>query len=97
VDDGVYEGRNLENPFSVERLAFFNAAWQPEKMKRLLAHSPQDSADHNKILVFPAGVYKVDNSIFIPPGARIVGTLWSQIMATGKAFSDPQNARVLMK
>jgi glucan 1,3-beta-glucosidase len=57
----------------------------------------QSAAQSKKILVFPAGVYAVDNTLNIPPGSRIVGVLWSQIVATGAAFSDPLNPIVLAK
>jgi glucan 1,3-beta-glucosidase len=55
------------------------------------------SAGTGKVLLFPAGVYPVDDTIIIPTGARIQGALWSQIMAVGPAFRDPQNPKALAK
>jgi glucan 1,3-beta-glucosidase len=49
------------------------------------------------ILVFPAGIYAVEDTIKIPLGSRIVGVLWSQIMAVGKSFNDPNNVKILAK
>ncbi|KAK6330900.1 hypothetical protein TWF718_003098 [Orbilia javanica] len=50
-----------------------------------------------KIVFFPAGVYKVTNTINIPVGARIVGESWSQIMGTGSYFGDAENPKVMIK
>ncbi|KAF2420339.1 pectin lyase-like protein [Tothia fuscella] len=55
------------------------------------------AAGGNKVLVFPAGIYAVDDTVTVPSGSRIVGVLWSQLMATGSAFSDPLNPKVLAK
>jgi glucan 1,3-beta-glucosidase len=55
------------------------------------------SANEKKILVFPAGVYKVEDTLFVPPGARMVGVLWPQIMATGNNFNDASSPRIMMK
>lgn len=56
-----------------------------------------DSANQHKVLVFPAGTYKTEDTIFIPPGARLVGALWSQIMASGPTFSDVSRPKVLAR
>jgi glucan 1,3-beta-glucosidase len=55
------------------------------------------AASQNKILMFPAGIYKVDDTLFIPPNSRIVGALWSQIMAVGSNFQDDVKPRILAK
>lgn len=57
----------------------------------------QASAQQGKVLVFPAGIYLVDDTIFVPAGARIVGASWAQIAATGKNFANPQNPRVVVR
>jgi pectate lyase-like protein len=64
---------------------------------KLINNALRDGAKQGKVVVFPAGTYKVDDTIFIPPGSRLVGALWSQIMATGKGFSDPLEPKVLAK
>jgi glucan 1,3-beta-glucosidase len=56
-----------------------------------------EAASKKKILVFPAGVYKVDDTIHIPPGSRLVGALWSQIMAVGRKFENKEDPKVLAK
>jgi hypothetical protein len=48
-----------------------------------------------KVLVFPAGRYLVDGTIIIPGGSRLVGVLWSQIIATGPLFRDQYKPVVL--
>lgn len=57
----------------------------------------EQSAREKKVLVFPAGVYKVPDTLFVPPGARMVGVLWSQIMAVGSKFNDSSDPKVLTK
>jgi glucan 1,3-beta-glucosidase len=57
----------------------------------------KEAARLRKVLVFPAGVYKVSDTIFVPPESKIVGALWSQIMADGKQFEDKDNPRILVK
>jgi hypothetical protein len=64
-----------------------------KRINEILSHASIEA----KIVVFPAGTYKVDDTIFIPPNTRIVGALWSQIMATGKRFSDPKKPKVFIK
>jgi glucan 1,3-beta-glucosidase len=53
------------------------------------------AAGTGKVLLFPAGIYPVDDTIHIPAGTRIQGALWSQIMAVGSAFGDPEKPKVL--
>jgi glucan 1,3-beta-glucosidase len=40
------------------------------------------------ITFFPAGTYLVSDTIFIPPGSRIVGEAFSAISAVGSKFSN---------
>jgi hypothetical protein len=56
----------------------------PNLNSNLINIALKEAAAEKKILVFPAGIYKVDNTLIIPPGTRMVGALWSQIMAIGK-------------
>ncbi|KAF2263780.1 exo-beta 1,3 glucanase-like protein [Lojkania enalia] len=51
----------------------------------------KDAIAKNKILFFDHGVYKVTNTIYIPPGARMVGEMFSTIMATGSTWKDKTN------
>ncbi|ODQ49670.1 pectin lyase-like protein [Saitoella complicata NRRL Y-17804] len=44
-----------------------------------------------KIVYFPAGSYVVTNTITIPAGSRIVGEVWSTVMAYGSNFADSSN------
>jgi glucan 1,3-beta-glucosidase len=45
-----------------------------------------------KIVYFDSGIYMINTSITIPPGARIVGEAYPVIMAYGRFFSDIGNA-----
>lgn len=40
------------------------------------------------VIFFPAGVYAVANTVLVPPGTKMVGEGWSQIMGYGPKFSD---------
>jgi glucan 1,3-beta-glucosidase len=55
------------------------------------------AAAKNLVFVFPAGMHMVDDTLDIPPGSRLSGALWAQIMAVGKKFSDEKNPKVLAK
>ncbi|KAK6537192.1 hypothetical protein TWF694_011389 [Orbilia ellipsospora] len=45
----------------------------------------------NSILFIPAGVYVIKSTLYVRSSSRIVGEAWSQIMATGSVFNDPNN------
>jgi len=42
----------------------------------------------NKVVFFEHGVYKVTNTIYVPPGSRMVGETFSAIMASGSTWSN---------
>lgn len=46
------------------------------------------TAAQGKILWIPAGVYLVTDTVLVPPGAKVVGQSWSQIMGAGARFHD---------
>ena len=46
------------------------------------------AASSGKIVFFDQGTYKVTNTIYIPPGSRIVGEAYPVIMASGSVFSS---------
>ncbi|KAG7117994.1 Glucan 1 like protein [Verticillium longisporum] len=46
------------------------------------------TASAGKILWLPAGVYIVTDTVFVPPGAKVVGQSWSQIMGQGAKFQN---------
>jgi glucan 1,3-beta-glucosidase len=68
-----------------------NAASNTIKINEALSATAQNG----KVLIFPSGVYLVDDTLHFPRGSRVVGVLWSQIMATGVRFSDPNRPHVL--
>jgi hypothetical protein len=47
------------------------------------------------IIFIPAGTYIVTDTIVIPKGTKIVGEVWSQIMAQGPKFGDMNNPHVM--
>ncbi|KAK4506973.1 hypothetical protein PRZ48_000707 [Zasmidium cellare] len=50
-----------------------------------------------KITYFPHGVYLVTDTIYVPPGSRIVGEVWSTITASGEHFADENNPQPLIQ
>ncbi|KAH7027557.1 pectate lyase superfamily protein-domain-containing protein [Microdochium trichocladiopsis] len=50
-----------------------------------------------KILFIDAGSYILTSTITIPPGVKIIGETWSQLVASGAYFSDASNPKVLIR
>ncbi|KAJ5503889.1 hypothetical protein N7463_006763 [Penicillium fimorum] len=48
----------------------------------------KSAASAGKIVFFDQGTYKVTNTLYVPPGSRIVGEAYSVIMATGSVWSS---------
>ncbi|KAH6609302.1 glycoside hydrolase family 55 [Trichoderma cornu-damae] len=46
------------------------------------------AASQNKIAYFPFGKYRVDSTLFVPKGSRIVGEAWATITGNGNFFKD---------
>lgn len=46
------------------------------------------AVSNNKVFFVDAGIYRVTNTIIIPPGARIVGEAYANIMGSGSFFSN---------
>jgi hypothetical protein len=65
--------------------------------RKAIQDALNSAAAQKKVLLFPAGIYAVDDTLEIPIGSRLTGALWSQIMAVGQAFSDPSRPKILAK
>ena len=50
-----------------------------------------------KIIYFPAGVYPISSTIFVPAGSKLVGEAWSTLSATGNYFSDQHSPKPMLK
>jgi len=55
------------------------------------------SASQNKVLFFEHGVYRVTQTIYVPPGARMVGESFSAIMGSGNFWSDQSNPKPVVQ
>ncbi|RKU43104.1 hypothetical protein DL546_004170 [Coniochaeta pulveracea] len=53
----------------------------------------QLAASTNKIAYFPFGKYRVDSTLKIPVGSRIVGEAWATITGNGNYFKDSANPK----
>ncbi|WPH01842.1 Hypothetical protein R9X50_00469600 [Acrodontium crateriforme] len=49
------------------------------------------------VIFFPAGIYLVQGTVFIPEGSKIIGSGFSQIMATGPYFGDKDKPNVMVR
>jgi len=45
-------------------------------------------AAQGKVIFFPAGSYLMTNTVTVPPNSRIVGEVWTVIMASGSGFNN---------
>jgi hypothetical protein len=54
-------------------------------------------AGTDTIVYFPAGSYIITDTITIPPGIKIVGECWAQLVATGPNFGDADNPRPFIR
>ncbi len=51
------------------------------------------AASHNKIAYFPFGKYRVDSTLLVPKGSRLVGEAWATITGNGNYFKDATNPK----
>lgn len=51
------------------------------------------AAQKKKVAYFPFGKYRVDSTLVIPPGSRIVGEAWATITGKGEFFKDENNPK----
>ncbi|KAK0610586.1 glycoside hydrolase family 55 protein [Bombardia bombarda] len=57
----------------------------------------QLAASTNKIAYFPFGKYRVDSTLLVPIGSRIVGEAWATITGNGAFFKDASNPKPVVK
>ncbi|EGO54821.1 hypothetical protein NEUTE1DRAFT_49160 [Neurospora tetrasperma FGSC 2508] len=55
------------------------------------------AARQNKIAYFPFGKYRVDSTLFVPSGSRIVGEAWATITGYGPFFTDSAHPQPIIK
>lgn len=56
------------------------------------------NVNSGRIVYFPAGTYVFYKTVTVPPGVRIIGEVWSVIMAGGNSFfKDQMNPRAVLK
>ncbi|RAL06587.1 pectin lyase-like protein [Aspergillus homomorphus CBS 101889] len=55
------------------------------------------AANMSSIVFFPYGIYIIRDTLHVPVNSRIIGQVWSQIMATGQKFQDEQNPHVAVQ
>ncbi|KAL2179579.1 glycoside hydrolase family 55 protein [Thermothelomyces heterothallicus CBS 202.75] len=57
----------------------------------------QLAADQGKIAYFPFGKYRVDSTLLIPAGSRLVGEGWATIVGHGSRFADASSPRPVVQ
>ncbi|KAH8668587.1 pectate lyase superfamily protein-domain-containing protein [Xylariales sp. PMI_506] len=55
------------------------------------------AASQDKIAYFPFGKYRVDDTLLIPTGSRIVGEAWATITGNGDNFKDASSPRPVVQ
>ncbi|KAK4449157.1 glucan 1,3-beta-glucosidase [Podospora aff. communis PSN243] len=50
-----------------------------------------------KLIFFPQGIYQTLETIYIPPGSRLVGEVFSTITALGAHFSNPSSPQPIVQ
>ncbi|KAF1831351.1 exo-beta 1,3 glucanase-like protein [Decorospora gaudefroyi] len=55
------------------------------------------AVSQNKVLFFEHGIYKVTRTIYVPPGARMVGETFSTIMGSGATWSNKDRPAPIMQ
>ncbi|KAH8810663.1 pectate lyase superfamily protein-domain-containing protein [Xylogone sp. PMI_703] len=76
---------------SVINVASFGAVGDPNARDQSAALNAAFAAANGAVVFIPAGIYMIANTLFVPPGSRIVGEAWSQLMGFGETFSDTTN------
>jgi hypothetical protein len=55
------------------------------------------AAGSGQVAYFPAGIYQVGGTVFVPTGTRMQGASWSQIQASGAYFADMARPQVVVR
>ncbi|KAK5991277.1 Glucan endo-1,3-beta-glucosidase BGN13.1 [Cladobotryum mycophilum] len=66
---------------------------ESDALNKVLAYA----AKNNKIAYFPFGDYRVQKTLLIPIGSRIVGEAWSTISGAGQFFKDSNNPKPVVQ
>ncbi|KAK3904930.1 glycoside hydrolase [Staphylotrichum tortipilum] len=77
-------GRTVHGDNSLDESAALNAILQL-------------AAQQNKIAYFPFGKYRVDSTLLIPKGSRVVGEAWATIVGFGAYFKDAANPKPVVQ
>lgn len=57
----------------------------------------RNAVDQGKIAFFPAGIYAVGSTVYVPTNSIIQGSSWSQILGSGFYFSDITSPKVMVR
>lgn len=57
----------------------------------------KDAASASKLVFFPAGVYKVTDTLTIPPGSQLIGEAWATISGFGEAFGTEGSPKAVVQ
>ncbi|KAM7202947.1 Pectin lyase fold/virulence factor [Naviculisporaceae sp. PSN 640] len=77
-------GRTIKGDNTIDESAALNAILQL-------------AASSNKIAYFPFGKYRVDSTLTIPPGSRIVGEVWATIVGSGNFFKNAASPQPVVR
>lgn len=55
------------------------------------------AANTSSVVFFPFGIYRVEDTLRVPVGSRIVGQAWARIMGAGNKFGDRTRPRAVVQ
>jgi hypothetical protein len=95
VDFTADDTINLKDTAQNGGNSLFGDGWHDDSDALQCALDTAAAAD--KIAYLPYGIYRVQKTITIPDGTRLVGNAWSTISGYGPYFSDESNPRPIVQ
>jgi len=93
----TYEEYDISNVINVKDVASYKVAGDGQIDDTESLQAIINAAAGKQVLFFPHGTYILTDTLFIPPGSRLIGEAWSTFSAYGSKFKDPKNLRAMIK
>ena len=94
-DKTVADVINVKDPSQNgnRQVASDNTGDQSQALNDILAMAAQQG----KVVFFPSGVYRVQDTVKVPVGTEMVGEAWSTISGYGDSFNDESNPKAIVQ
>ena len=93
----TYQEYNLDQFVNVKQVDGFSVRGDGESDDTINLNAIISCYAGSKILFFPQGTYIVTDTLFFPPGSRVIGEAWSAISAFGPKFLNPLAPKPMIK